>query len=81
VKSILAADCNPADWEGDQPEYWQGEAADPEMERNGGYIWLDRGDIESAIGESHIDECWGHAMAEFWMALGVTVTDENYSRP
>ena len=80
VKEILSADYDPAQWEGDEPNFYQGFSADPEIERNGGYKWLGREDITGVIQAGELDDCWGYAMADFFTAIGVTVTDENYAR-
>jgi len=80
VKEILKADYDPTQWEGDEPNCYQGFSADPEIERNGGYTWLGREDITEAIKTGELEDCDGYAMAEFFTALGVKITDENYAR-
>ena len=52
VKGILAADYDPAGWEGDEPQFYEGESPDLEIERNGGYQWRTRQDMIDAIAET-----------------------------
>lgn len=75
VKGILAPDYDPASWEGDAPEWYQGAQADSEIERNGGYRWMTRADIESAIAAGEVDCHGGYAEKKFFAALGVTDTE------
>ena len=84
VKFILAPDYDPSQWDSysfsvDEPTCYQGISADPEIERNGGYNWMDRGAIQDVIELGELEECHGYAMRDFFQALGVVVTDENYS--
>jgi len=79
VKAILAEDYDPSGWEGDEPTFYQGVSADPEIERNGGYNWMDRTAIQQVINNGELDECHGYAMRDFFQALGVEITDDNYS--
>lgn len=81
VKAILAADYDPSEWEGDEPTFYQGIWADPDIERNGGYNWMDRTAIQEVIENGELDECHGYAMRDFFQALGVAITDDNYSHP
>lgn len=79
VKAILATDYDPSQWDGDEPTWYQGISADPEIERNGGYNWMDRGAIQEVIELGELEECHGYAMRDFFQALGVVITDDNYS--
>lgn len=72
VKVLLAED-NTDGWEGDDPEA-RDQEYDPEMERNGGYKWLTRQEVEEVIASGTIDSSWRN-MRDFFVALGCAVGD------
>jgi hypothetical protein len=77
VKSILATDYDPTRWDGDEPQCWQGNYPDPEIERSGGYKWIRRDDVLSEMASTDPINVSGYAEREFWAALtGRTVAEE-----
>ena len=70
VRLLLLAGGNTADWDGDEPEHR--EEYDSEIERNGGWRWMSRREIEAILQRGRLDTSWGN-QRDFFGALGVEV--------
>ena len=73
VLLLLRGDGNTADWDGDEPEHR--EEYDSEIERNGGWRWMSRREIEAILQRGRLDTSWGN-QRDFFGALGVGVEVE-----
>ncbi len=78
VKALLAGS-DPADWDGNEPDA-QCVTCTAEDERNGGARRMDEDDVRAIIAAGKLDDCWGYNMRDFFVALSVTITDDNYAR-
>jgi hypothetical protein len=67
VRGLMAPYCNLSDWDGDEPESRM--EYDYETERNGGYNWRTRSDIEQAIASKEPISVSGYAEQAFLVAL------------
>lgn len=73
VTMILFYSDNPSrDWDGNDPECRM--EYDKDVERNGGYWWMERKAIEDTI-KAGVVTPWGNNMSEFFAALGVKIED------
>jgi hypothetical protein len=75
AKDLLAG-TDPSDWEGNDP-YAAKMTCTYEDVRNGGAREMDDTEIAAIAAAGVLTDCWGYAMRDFFMAIGVTVNDDN----
>ena len=77
VKALLTGE-DPADWDGNEPEAAEMTCTAEDI-RNGGARQMDDSEVAEIVAGGTLDNCWGYNMADFFTALGVVITDDNYN--
>lgn len=67
---ILLDGGNTSIWDGNEIDEFGTQVYDADVERNGGYQWLDRYDVESIVTDKILDTSWRN-MRDFFYAFGV----------
>jgi len=75
LKELILNNGDPVEdgWGGNEPEHRL--EFDPSIERNGGYYWLTRSDIEKTMADTDGVEPWGYNHGACLNALGVKILD------